>query len=200
MRRLLPVVLAACAGDDRDSSTPAMDADFGCPPGRICLATSPVDASAPPDGRIVVAWQPASGNTWYIAVDRAWPSQELTELNLAEIAAPLPSWQFTGPCGANVRFGSATIVLSTDPDGDGSISSDEINQGYLTGNTYGIHQEIITWSDIGCGPSTNLPSGLEAGVHVYGRDVPVMKLDGTVTILQTCEPRSSACQNVENPF
>ncbi len=187
----------ACHGGDDNLS---FDGGMNCLTTQMCLAVTAVDDLPPPSGRIVVAWQPPSGTTWSVTYDRPWMTQAMTHVLLSEISGPPPGWQFEGPCGPGVLFGSATVVLSTDPDSSGAITSSEINEGYGSGDTYGIHQEVVTWSDIGCGATSALPGGLEAGVHVYRRFPPVTKLDGSVTTLQTCFPHSAACAGIENPF
>jgi hypothetical protein len=183
-------------------AAPQIDARASCPAGYLCLAIAPVDGvTALPAGRLAIAWEPVTNpDPLEIAFDASWNGDAVTMVPFSSIADPSPTVQLQGPCGPGTYFARATAVLSTDPDGNGAITSAEIRAGLTTGDTYGIHQEIITWEDVSCGPMTDFPEGFDAGTHVYSDAKPVMKLDGSQTAMQTCAPKTVACSALNDPY
>jgi len=136
-----------------------------------------------------------------IAFDQPWTVQPITQVELQSIELPTEGYQFAGPCGARTLFARAIACVATDRNGDGRVSSDEIISGLESGDVYGIHQEIVTWNDVGCDAILpNFPVGLRPGVHVNSEEVPVFFLDGKVTELQTCVPNTTECGALNNPF
>jgi hypothetical protein len=197
-------------GHEAKDAPPAEDGDPSpdgavdptCAPDQLCLAATPIDGSTPPPGRLAVAWVQTTGTGLEVAFDEAWAAPPVTGINLVEIAAPSPPYHITdAPFCPGGRLAIAIAVASTDPDGDGSISSGELLNGFDDHTAYGIGQAIIAWTDVGCpAMPPDFPEGLSPGVHVYTIDEPVLRLDGTPVDFQTCAPGSAACENLNNPL
>jgi len=160
----------------------------------------PIDATPPTPGRIAVAWV-GQGGVFEVAYDAAWPAQPITAIDLTAIAVPSPAFQITGssicPGGA---LAGALILASSDPNGDSAISTAEIISGMVDHSVYAFGQANVAWSDVGCPISASAPDGLPSGVHVYTPVAPVIKLDGILIEFQTCQPETSACNGLTNPF
>jgi hypothetical protein len=181
-----------------------VDAPTTCPAGRACLRLAPVDGvTMLPAGRLGIVWV-AEGKspTLELAYDRPWTAAPITEIDLAQLALPTAAVQTSIPEVCNgEKFAPALVVLSTDPDSSGSLTTDEILNGENDGSMYGVHLEIIAWFDKTCPASLpDFPEGFTAGIHVYTEDTPVHHLDGKVTDLQTCQPGTTACQMLNGPL
>jgi hypothetical protein len=120
---------------------PGPDANPTCPAGQLCLQITPIDAvTALPPGRLAVAWQGQAGEI-EVAYDVAWPAAPVTVIDLTQITPPTAPFQTTAPSPCTgVQFAAAVTVVSTDPDGSGSITATEIQQGINDGTIYGVHQ------------------------------------------------------------
>jgi hypothetical protein len=205
---LLLCTVAACGGNDsgnvdasvaRDSS---VDADTRCDGGGLCFELAPVDGVTQlPPGRIGIAWLARqSGGEPEIALGEPWSESSITQIELSKISAPDETHRWNGPCGSSVLFASAIVVLSTDPDGSGMLSGVEIIDGLGTGDSYGILQDIITWTSNDCPPTSTFPQGIPAGVHVFSATTPAHRHDGVLVEMQTCRPRSGDCDRLHDPF
>jgi hypothetical protein len=221
------VLFAACGGGGSDADAPPSgpdaprtpdgpttdappvvpDSDPNCGAGELCLRIAPVDGvDVLPQGRIAIAWVPPDGGggptTYEVAYDQVWFGDPEMSITLVDINLPsAPYLQADPPFCPGSSLAGATVVVSTDPDGDGAITSAEIEAGLTDGTVYGIGQAIIAYFTIACPPSPpEFPDGFLAGSHVYTKDIPVMVLDAMFTDLQTCAPQSPECANLNNPF
>ena len=180
-----------------------IDSGVPCPSGRLCFQLAPIDGVTNlPAGRIAIAWI-AEGNPPQVEVayDQPWTAAAITTIDVAQIAAPSAGMLSTGVPSCASSFAPSMLVLSTDPDASGSISVDEILNGQTGNSTYGIHQQMVAWFSEACAVDPpDFPDGFAKGIHVYTADNPVHLLDGAATELQTCQPGSAACANLNDPF
>jgi hypothetical protein len=205
-RLLAFVVLGACSGGplapDAGSDLLPWDADPRCADDLLCMQIAPIDGvTTLPPGRLVVAWLPFTPGPYQIVVDRPWDASPITQVALADVPPPDADHLTTGPCGPSETFSYAQVVVSTDPNGDGVVTSDEIIAGYDSGDTYGIFQEVLTYSRPGCSPKPpDFPDGVRGGVHVLTAAKPYQRIDGVVKDLETCVPNTAACNSLTNPL
>lgn len=196
---------------DSDTTVDAPPADAAmpdaaptCPEGQLCMQMMPIDGVTNlPAGRLAIAWLSEEGpNTLEIAYDVPWTAAPVTMVDLTQITPPTAAFQQPVPLECEgALFAGALAVLSTDPDGDGAISAEEILNGEADFTVYGIHQEVVAWFNMACPAELpDFPEGFLEGIHVYSADTPVQHLDGTVTMLQTCQPGTAICDNLSDPF
>jgi len=188
-----------------DASSPDAAGAGACGADQLCVQIHPVDGVGNlPAGRIAVAWIPPQGSGLVaveVAYDAPWPGADVTGIDLAAITPPSAPYQsaIPGVCDGSL-LSTAMVVLSTDPNGNGHISSSEILGGTANG-IYGIEQELVVWLDVACAPAPpDFPEGLLAGVHVYTAAKPVMNLDGELTTMETCAPQTAGCDSLNSPF
>jgi hypothetical protein len=174
-----------------------------CPPGQFCFQLAPVDGVTNlPAGRLAIAWfaDDAGQSKIEVAYDQPWVPASITKIDITQIMAPSAAVQATGIPSCTSSYAASIAVLSTDPDASGSISAAEILNGQTSNTTYGVHQQMIAWFSDACDPlPPDFPEGFAKGIHVYSADTPVHRLDGIATSLQTCEPGTSACANLQYP-
>lgn len=198
-----PLADAAPVDVAPDATLPP-DAAIPCPAGQVCLARTPIDGvTSLPAGRLAIAWLSTTSQTptFEVASDQPWVNAPITMVELAQIAVPSAAVQFSGIPSCTSKMGAGIAVLSTDPDGNGAISGEEIANGRSDHSIYGVHKQVIAWFSDACAPNPpDFPEGFEAGIHVYTADTPVHRLDGTATELDTCQPGSSACDQLDGPF
>lgn len=201
------VVAAACSdpasGVDAPSSIDAAPADAA----RACSAELCIqvqDGATLPAGRLAIGWVPREGGPatdLAIAYDVAWTPADVTPVRLGEVTAPAAGYQSPLDVCAGHQAAVSYVVLSTDPNHDGAISSDEIIGGLTDQTVYGILQEVVVWLDAACPPAPpDFPEGLLAGTHVYTADQPVMVLDGELAAMATCTPGTPACDALPTPL
>ena len=181
-----------------------IDGSVPCPQGQLCFQLTPVDGVTNlPSGRLAIAWVSEATSTPIVEVayDQPWVPAPITMIDIAHIATPSASVQTNGIASCASSYAASLAVLSTDPDGSGSISSDEILNGIHDHSVYGIHQEMVAWfSDACAADPPSYPDGFAKGIHVYSSGRPVHRLDGTATAFETCQPGSAACSNLNSPF
>ncbi len=186
-----------------DASIDAVpDANLTCPAGQLCLQMMPVDGvTTLPAGRLAIAWLDETGTTIEVAYDRPWTPASLTIVDLSQIALPTAAVQRAAAFCNNAMFAPGFALLSTDPDGSGSISAAEIQNGRADHTMYGVHREMVAWMAMGCPANLpDFPEGFMAGVHVYTEASPVHQLDGMITQMETCQPLTVGCDNLMNPL
>jgi hypothetical protein len=180
---------------------PPADGPIGCDPDQMCFAYNAIDGVTDlPPGRLVIAWIPPESGPddapAQVGYDGEWTTA-VTALDLAAITIPDAAHLTTFlPCGEVAHFGVALGLIGTDldPNGDGSISVDEINAA----SVYGIFQEALVYADVTCPPGPDSPTGTLMGVHVYDERQGV--LDGVPTETQTCSPGTAACDQLDDPL
>lgn len=172
----------------------------------------PLDAATDlPAGRIAFAWFGYDGDTGSpvaeVAYDVAWPAPSVTPITLADLAPPSADRYEVGfECGGTM-IGPAALgwfVVSSDPDGDGSVSESEfldfMDSAFPT-TSYGIAQALILDSPVGCESATAVPGGILAGRHIYraNEDATYTLADGMEITLTTCAPGTAACEQLDRP-
>ena len=137
-----------------------------------------------------------------IAYDGAWNAPATTRIPLAALAAPSPGLAMTDTCGSTtISIYLGLIGVSTDPDGNGSVSIEELFSGWEADTVYGIGQGVFVESTEGCEQDDLFPGGILTGRHVYsGNESTFFQLaDGLPIELTTCAPGTAACTALDGP-